>query len=194
MEHAQRMLATQAPWRWQVSKEQNAASLRKHFYRACLQALLVKKGIVEAADSATLRPELQTGKLRPHAFQKGFYHYAQLAIKKMTLPMPLDFTEAECNALYEEAIAQGHEKALVLSVLMRACIGPVLESVILVDRWLYLVQAQEIIDPSLTGIACLPVFDPIASPRNMLYVAHRGDAPKEAAHSIQEDDKEEKEN
>ncbi|NXY88947.1 RRNAD protein, partial [Alcedo cyanopectus] len=157
-----------------------SGSLRAHGYRAALESL------IRAARPGTRRPGVQTGK-KPHAL--SFPQYARLGLPRIGLDpdtIPLD-SEA-VGAMLE----QQHKVVAFCSLAL--LLAPLVETLILLDRLLYLREqggcwqhwgrgAQCCLgwaDPLLLsspppGLYCalVPLFNPRFSPRNLVLVAAR---------------------
>ena len=177
-----RMMAVQAPYNW--GPDDCEAFFRRHFYRALLQRILVDLGVVnrssdqdgQAGDTsidgmnAAAQP-LIVGTLRKAAFS-SFHAYAHAAINKLSGDANYGKLVREKTAGLDDEKLSGyemkygyHKKRLATIWSLMAFSAGVVESIIAVDRWLYL-REQDCIE------ACWvePVFDYTLSPRNLVVV------------------------
>ncbi|CAN8029720.1 unnamed protein product [Ixodes persulcatus] len=127
--------------------------LKIHCYRALLETVIVR-------NYADLKHS-GLGSVK-HAAAMSFAEYARKALRKFPLPIP----EEDLNAPELESLLR-EWKRVVLFYSLRLLLAPVVESLILTDRALYL---------SEHGISnCLvPLFDPNLSPRNIVLLAFKG--------------------
>lgn len=144
-----RMLAAQSIERTVQGKELPNISL---FYRALLELLICE-------EHPDLKDCVQVGKVRKFS---SFVEYVDLCRNKY--PHLNLKSERIANAAKLEDMQQG-KKYLDLFYLLRMTFAPVLESLILLDRLLYLKELGH--DQSYI----LPVFDPVVSPRHFAIVA-----------------------
>ncbi|KAG0169295.1 hypothetical protein DFQ28_003738 [Apophysomyces sp. BC1034] len=159
-----RMLACQAPSRWLDRKSESLKAFEHHFFRALLQFIMVEKGLA----SATSAPII--GRLNKKTDFISFPVYVQAALKRMKLPQDAISPE-ESEMYYDKYKGQGVDKRIAILWTVRALLAPILESIILMDRWLYL---KDVISESTSpakGVWMWPLFDHIASPRNVVMVA-----------------------
>ncbi|XP_041098945.1 protein RRNAD1 isoform X3 [Polyodon spathula] len=127
-----------------------SGALRSHCYRAALETL------VRRAQPSLKRAGIQTVK---KCHQLPFAEYARMGLQCLGLPTdwPLDW-----DPVLEGLLAQqGRVVAYFCLVLLLA---PAVESLVLLDRMLYL--SQEGLDCEL-----VPLFSPSLSPRNLVLVA-----------------------
>lgn len=127
-------------------------ALKIHCYRALLERLIVHR----------YRNQRHCGLgCVKHASSMTFAQYARKALEKFPLPMPdedLDSPELE--------LAMDEWRHVVVFYSLRLLLAPVIESLLLVDRMLYL---WDRCIPS-----CLvPLFDPCMSPRNLVLLAFK---------------------
>jgi hypothetical protein len=176
-----RMMAVQAPYNW--GPEDSEAFFKRHFYRALLQRILLDRGVVKQSsdpdsvvggsisgkDSAGT--PLIVGTLRKPSFE-SFRAYVHGAIAKlsqdpadglMILERTSDLTD-EVIDQYEAEWAYAKKNLSVIWSLMAFSAG-VVESIIVVDRWLFL-KEQECVERCWVE----PVFDYALSPRNLVVV------------------------
>jgi hypothetical protein len=185
-----RMMAVQAPYNW--GPEDSKAFFQRHFYRALLQRILLDRGVVKqssdpdsvAGGSVSGKDNAGTplivGALRKACFE-SFRAYVRGAIAKlsqdpidgqMILERTRDLTD-EVIDHYETKWAYAKKNLSVIWSLMAFSAG-VVESVIAVDRWLFL-REQECVEECWVE----PVFDYVQSPRNLVVVGIK--RPKAAA-------------
>jgi hypothetical protein len=178
-----RMMACQAPQNW-TDKESDSFFTR-HFYRAVLQKIFLDKGVIsrvyhgQEADkdspfNSSTNPVI-IGSLRKHCYT-SFNAYVRGAIAKLTTNSDfsqysqtikekmVDITDEEI-AQYEEAFRHRKRELSAVWSLMAfsAC---VVESLIVVDRWLFLREHSDIIQDCWVE----SVFDYRESPRNLVVV------------------------
>lgn len=146
-----RMLATQSLER--VISERSAMNISL-YYRALLEVL-----ISESAEE--LRQKLQVGKVRKFA---NFNEYVALCCKKFaTQNCNLRWNAAAVERVQEQFAADAHY--MHLFYLLRMCFAQVIESLILLDRLLYLKEL------GYTGSHLVAVFDAVISPRRFGIIA-----------------------
>ncbi|ORY02626.1 hypothetical protein K493DRAFT_277170 [Basidiobolus meristosporus CBS 931.73] len=151
-----RMLACQAPQRWS-NQENNVEFFKHNFYRALLQLIMVKEGLVKATD-----PPPKIGKLRKHCFV-DFEVYCQSALTRLNYPS--DIVSGETILKYYQEYRPFH-KRLAIFWTIRSLLAPLLEALVLMDRVCYLLENNCEVD-------LLPIFDPVESPRNMVVLARK---------------------
>ncbi|XP_067878903.1 protein RRNAD1 isoform X2 [Heterodontus francisci] len=125
------------------------AGLRVHCYRAVLET------IIRQLDSSLRRPGVQTTK---KAHLLPFEDYARAGLQKLGL---------DSGAQWDTSVVQSmlaQEGKVVAYYCLNLLLAPVIESLILLDRVIYLKEQ---------GFQCelLPLFDPAFSPRNFVLVA-----------------------
>lgn len=179
-----RMMAVQAPQNW--TKAESEAFFTRHFYRALLQRLFLDRGLVskpcEAADDqlegdtsqrgwiGTGTP-ITIGSLRKACYV-SFTAYVRGALKKLSENSDFahqiqrylqDISDAEI----EGYARQYHHMRKALSIVwsLMAFSAGVVESIIVVDRWLYLREQDEVKECWVET-----VFDYAQSPRNLVVV------------------------
>ena len=133
---------------------------------------MVDKGLASASQAPALAHRINK--------KNGFVGYVQAALKKFNLPSDAITTEEAEQYLEEYKYA---EKQITILWTLRSLMARVLESIVLVDRWLYLKQAvsssqshQKNDDGNnflSRGVWMWPLFDPMESPRNMVFVASK---------------------
>ncbi|ORY96194.1 methyltransferase domain-domain-containing protein [Syncephalastrum racemosum] len=158
-----RVLACHSPSRWYQEKADTQKAFELHFYRALMQSLLSEKGLASPKTTVVL------GRIKK---RKDFGAYVTMALQKLGLaPETIPVEEAE--ARFRQAKQQQEDKKLMALWTVRALLGPLLESIVLVDRWMYLKQNSEKEDEQSWGAWMYPLFDASASPRNVVLVAYK---------------------
>ncbi|XP_023657192.1 methyltransferase-like protein 25B isoform X2 [Paramormyrops kingsleyae] len=123
--------------------------LRTHCYRAVLEVVI--RGV---------RPDLRRAGIQTikKAHLLSFSEYARLGLPRVSLPPDLPLDDAKLGALLRQ------EGRVVVYFSLVLLLAPVVESLVLLDRMLYLqergLQSQ-----------LVPLFDPALSPRNLVLVA-----------------------
>lgn len=147
-----KMVACQSPSRWKMKPQKTRNFLKRHFYRALLEFCVVSDiGAEPAVESLT-----RVGNI-PDADLISFERYATRAFQNMKLQI------TDISKLVQLHEDKRHlEKALAFMWSMRALLGPVVEAVILADRYHY---AKEQLPNA--KISLQAVLDPDYSPRNM---------------------------
>ena len=142
-----RQLAVQATSRWTTDSLESTK--QKHFYRALLQVLFIRRD---------LNPVV--GRMPRGAYLKGFAHYVRKVVEKLQLPSVL-IDEAERIADYDE-------QKVLAAICIRAMCASVIETLILLDRWLVI---QENLRDGYVGLH--RIFNTETSPRCWAIVASR---------------------
>jgi hypothetical protein len=124
-------------------------TVRKHYYRALIHVLFTRRGI-----------DPIVGKLPNSTYRNGFRHYVQTIVKKLQLP----------EGLVEESSSVEHlsDTDITTAVCLRGMCAAVVESFILLDRWLFLRENMKEGYLGLHGI-----FDSEISPRGWALIASR---------------------
>ncbi|KAG0133785.1 hypothetical protein HOY82DRAFT_555610 [Tuber indicum] len=155
-----RMMACQAPSNWTPSSSE--AFFTRHFFRALLQRIFFDRGLVTGAEPVII------GSLRKRCYS-SFGDYVSGAIDKIGWAQRLQVS-AEEVAQYEERFTCRKKDICVLWSLMAFCAG-VVESLIVVDRWVYLMEGVE---KGLVKEAWVEAgFEYGISPRNLVVVGVR---------------------
>lgn len=169
-----RMMAVQAPQNW--TEKESDAFFTRHFYRALLQRVFLDRGVVarlKAEDEGMDSTEpVIIGSLRKGCYG-SFVLYVRGALEK------LGQDEARGKAVLEkmgiiadeeiEAYAKTYEglkKELSVTWSLMAFSAGVVESLIVVDRWLFLREHGELVGEAWVEA----VFDYQQSPRNLVVV------------------------
>ena len=176
-----RMMGVQAPSNWTAKDSQGFFT--RHFYRALLQRVFLDKGIIPppheitpasssgpAAGEAKGTPII-IGSLRKSCYT-SFPSYARGALAKLTAdPVRGELFRSKMADVSDDDLAryeadfarQKHELSVVWSLM--AFSAGLVESLIVVDRWLWLSEQDEVAQAWVE-----PVFDYGISPRNMVVV------------------------
>ncbi|CAG8522304.1 844_t:CDS:2 [Funneliformis caledonium] len=125
-----RHLACQVPSRWSNQQESSINAFEHHFYRALLQYILFKKELIKDTP--------RIGKLRRRDFT-SFSAYCAAALKKLSLPLNC-ITQVESEHYYHEYKKNGFMHKIIIFWTLRALLGPCFESIILLDKCLYLFE------------------------------------------------------
>lgn len=186
-----RMMAVQAPHNWGPKDSEDFFT--RHYYRALLQRILLDVGVVQMANASsendieiaggtlsgkdTCGTPLIIGSLRKQCFT-SLEAYIRGAVDKLIAdPDQGPEIEQKTKCLFEEdsKLIKKYEedfryakKHLSIIWSLMAFSANVVESTILVDRWLWLKEQQEVEDAWVEA-----VFDYKQSPRNMVVVGIR---------------------
>ncbi|KAI8343395.1 methyltransferase domain-containing protein [Chlamydoabsidia padenii] len=151
-----RVLACQSPSKW-TDPVIGQQSFNQYFYRAVLLHTIVDKGLSEKA------PPIGMVKRK-----KSYIQYFQTAMKRLDYA-PEAISEMEAETYHQMYKDQQVDKQIIVLWTLRVLLAPVLESLILVDRWLYLKSLTD----NGGAVQMWPLFDPMASPRNMCIVVSK---------------------
>ena len=170
-----RMMAVQAPENWTATECESFFT--RHFYRALLQRIFLDRGIVvkptQDLDSSQTgaSPALTIGSLRKACYS-SFTAYVRGAIVKLADDQQrgadiqrriASLTDDEISR-YEDSFKDRKKELSIVWSLM-AFSASVVESSIVVDRWLYLKEQAEVRDCWVEA-----VFEYKQSPRNLVVV------------------------
>ncbi|SMR59638.1 unnamed protein product [Zymoseptoria tritici ST99CH_3D1] len=175
-----RMMAVQAPGNWGPADSESFFT--RHFYRALLQRIFLDRGIVgppaaecvggaSPAGHSSGGTPIVIGSLRKMCYS-SFASYVRGALEKLVddptrgelfTKMKHEVTEDEIEK-YEVAYASGKKDLSVIWSLMAFSAG-VVEAAIVVDRWLWLKEQDEVEEAWVDA-----VFDYAMSPRNLVIV------------------------
>ncbi|KAI8987536.1 hypothetical protein BDF20DRAFT_850781 [Mycotypha africana] len=187
-----RVLSCHSPSRWIEEGQQCIAAFDNYFFRALFQVssktrwnafrsihtdvflskkeMLVNKGLSDINDPPRL------GRIKQN---KDFVTFVKAALRRMKLP-PETITEEEAKSHLLEAKRKSQDKQFIILWTLRGMLAPILESIILMDRWLYLNETiqQNSRDHvheenSQRGPWMYPLFDLSISPRNVVLVASK---------------------
>ncbi|KAJ3268578.1 hypothetical protein HDV01_002557 [Terramyces sp. JEL0728] len=161
--YSTRMTACQATCRWAYEYDKSVENFKKHSWRAMLQVVLTKSKCFGDSDPSSIT----IGRLGRGAFKYGFREYCLKAIEKLGLPFPTaDLNEDLLSLVEEQYSGQMFQVSIVWT--LRAMMAEAIESLILLDRVLYLEESQ-----SCKDIWLMPIFKQLDSPRNMVIIATR---------------------
>lgn len=181
-----RMMAVQAPKNW--TSADCESFFTRHFYRALLQRVFLDRGLVgkptnEVGPATEVSPRGWTGagepiligSLRKHCYD-SFTAYVRGALQKLTDESERGQEFAECmiemtdeDILQYEQDYKEKKKELSIAWSLMAFSAEVVESIIVVDRWLYLRE-----QPMVKDCWVQAVFDYRLSPRNLVVVGRKG--------------------
>jgi hypothetical protein len=150
-----KMLACQSAWRWHKEPVSTERSFRANHYRAMLEIVLAGLGI--GTESRRLGGF-------PTSALKSFDAYCRVAFKRLELPYDEALVD-EVRTVYDTDV---NFRRLSLVWTMRALLGAVLEALIMKDRKAFL---EENLPDENAWVGCVPVFDPMLSPRNIAIMA-----------------------
>lgn len=123
---------------------------------------MVEKGLTDASVAPVV------GRLNKKRDFTSFPVYIKTALKRLKFPEDT-ITSEEAEAYYQEYKGKQIDKQITILWTLRVLLGPILESIILVDRYLYL--SETIKDSPTKGVWLWPLFDPVTSPRNIVIAA-----------------------
>ncbi|XP_073957567.1 methyltransferase-like protein 25B isoform X1 [Choristoneura fumiferana] len=130
-------------------RKDNYDNLKVHAYRAALERILVDYD-----------PKLKHAPVRniKHSDTMTFQQYSTQALSRLNIPLPACFARGEADLR--------QWRRVVTLYTLRLALAPLVETVILLDRVLYILEH---------GLSCEihPVFDPKLSPRNHIIVGKR---------------------
>ena len=176
-----RMMAVQAPENWTATDCESFFT--RHFYRALLQRILLDRGVVDKptkdGDIASggprgwtgAGPALTIGSLRKACYS-SFIVYVRGAIAKLAddqergaeIQRRMEGLTDEDISRYDQKFREKKKELSIIWSLM-AFSASVVESIIVVDRWLYLKEQAEV-----RNCWVETVFDYKQSPRNLVVV------------------------
>ena len=183
-----RMMAVQAPSNW--SNSEADAFFTRHFFRALLQRVLVDRGITDppipnpdqSGDSGLVSPRspagggasaqpIIVGSLNKAAY-RDFATYARAAVERVASSSTLDEDKlSKLNRIFGEDLSyysrefEHRKKHVGIVWTLMALSATLVEATIVVDRWLWLNEQQEV-DRCWVEAA----FDYHQSPRNLVVV------------------------
>jgi len=116
--------------------------------------------------------DIIVGRLGRGSFGKGFSNYALSALKRLNVDLEaFGITEDVLQAFWDRY--QDREKEVAICWTLRAMLAEAIESLILVDRVLNLLEVGDGSHP--LDISLLPIFDYVESPRNMALIVQKLD-------------------
>lgn len=162
-----RMMACQAPQNW--TKDTSAAFFTRHFFRALLQRIFADKGVVSASPSLESGElgggePIIIGSLRKKCYE-SFPSYVFGAMDKLGWEGKIQVTEEEVRR-YEERFTARKKDLSVMWCLMAFC-AEVVESLVVVDRYVYLCEE------GVGDVWVEAAFEYAESPRNLVVVGVR---------------------
>ncbi|KAM4056278.1 methyltransferase [Hirsutella rhossiliensis] len=185
-----RMMACQAPQNW--TRDESEDFFTRHFYRAVLQKIFLDRGVVgrvrhgqpghkgtSGAFDVSTNPVV-IGSLRKHCYG-SLRAYVRGAVEKLTTSADYKqyaevmrdkmagMTDEEIDG-YEEAYQPRRRELCVIWSLM-AFSATAVESLIVADRWTYLVEHGHLVKQAWVET----VFDYRQSPRNLVVVGVKRD-------------------
>jgi hypothetical protein len=148
LDRSLRALAVHATKQWTVAAM--SSGIQKHFYRAVLEVLFTRHGIVD----------MQVGRCRPHVYESGFKEYVRTIVERCKLP----------EILIDEAdiIKEFNDLKVLRIMCLREMCADVLESLIQLDRWM---AVTEKVKNGYVGLH--RIFEVETSPRGWAIVAAR---------------------
>ncbi|KAI9506236.1 hypothetical protein GGI25_002139 [Coemansia spiralis] len=173
--------ACQAPMRWENDAACVHSSFERNYFRALLHYLMVSHGQLSADDrgpaiGSVTRNGLQAAMAREHRQLedsglsdndegKRFAVYTLAALEKIKHPWRPSVAQCiECQRGMQHGLSQVAAAWTLMSLA-----GPVIESMLVVDRALYLGEHCG----AAGTVQAFALFDAVASPRNMVLVAQR---------------------
>lgn len=177
-----RMMAVQAPENWTATDCESFFT--RHFYRALIQKIFLDRGVLAEHTDADFNVDsssprgwageglvITIGSLRKACYT-CFLAYVRGAVRKLAeadvrgaqIAQRMDgLTDEDISAYEDKHKAKKKELSILWSLM--AFSASVVESVIVVDRWLFLKEQQEVKDCWVET-----VFDYSQSPRNLVVV------------------------
>ncbi|KAI9260815.1 methyltransferase domain-containing protein [Sporodiniella umbellata] len=156
-----RVLSCHSPSHWLHEGEQCIKAFDNYFFRGLLQEMLVERGLSDINDPPSL------GRIKQN---KEFHSFVAASLKKLKLPLDT-ITEQEAKEHLLKAKENQYDKHFVVLWTLRGLLAPIVESIILVDRWLYLEESTQFTEHS--SVQSYPLFTLAESPRNIVYVASK---------------------
>ncbi|KAJ3086473.1 Methyltransferase-like protein 25 [Quaeritorhiza haematococci] len=188
-----RTLACQATCRWSDPQKTSARfAFTRHMYRALLQ-LVIRD--LELVPKSMPSRDVVIGRLGRGAFGGGFVRYARDALGRLGVTVVKGEDEAgdvsktgqgeqmERKAVTEAVLEQYfqryacREKEVGVVWTLRALLATAIESLILMDRFLYLVESAQ---KRKMQVLMFPIFEHVSSPRNIVIVAKKIDSDAES--------------
>ncbi len=174
-----RMMAVQAPQNW--TEKESDAFFKRHFYRALLQKVFLDYGVVskmkqdidgEQENGLESTEPVIIGSLRKGCYS-SFKSYVRGALEKLGAdPERSAFLHEKIRDITDEEIEEyarryeGMKKELSVTWSLMAFSAGVVESLIVVDRWLFLKEHPDLVKDCWVEA----VFDYQQSPRNLVVV------------------------
>ncbi|KAI7897018.1 methyltransferase domain-containing protein [Mucor mucedo] len=158
-----KVLSCHTPSRWLEEGEQCIKAFDNYYFRALLQEMLVERGLSDINDPPRL------GRIKQN---KEFVPFVKASLRRLKLGEDT-ITAEEAEMHYEKSRAKGVDRQFVTLWILRGLLAPIVESIILVDRWIYLRDCIEKSQDEYKGAWMYPLFDLDASPRNVVYIGSK---------------------
>ncbi|KAI8075364.1 methyltransferase domain-containing protein [Gilbertella persicaria] len=158
-----KVLACHSPSRWLEEGQQCIQAFDNYYFRALLMELLVERGLADINDPPRL------GRIKQN---KAFVPFVKASLKRLKLPEDT-ITPEEAELHYLKAKERQLDKQFVTLWILRGLLAPIIESIILVDRLLYLKGVVKSSSDTQKGAWMYPLFELTASPRNVVCVASK---------------------
>ena len=168
-----RMMAVQAPQNW--TEKDSDSFFNRHFYRAVLQKLFMDRGVVrmlvDGENDIESTEAVIIGSLRKGCYG-SFTSYVRGALEKVGRDDRGRVVLERMGDITDEEIAEygvrfePFKKELSITWSLMAFSAAVVESLIIVDRWLFLKEHPDLVKDAWVEA----VFDYQQSPRNMVVV------------------------
>eukprot|EP00842_Homolaphlyctis_polyrhiza_P007083 jgi/Hompol1/964/HPOL_005472-RA len=172
------MVACQATCRW--SDQPDAAeNFEKHFNRAVLQVMIVELKLLPNIENTT---DIIVGRLGRKAVGHGFIVYAKLALKRLGIEFPTATLTEDVLESYAKRF-EHRKKEIAVVWTLRSMMAEALESLLVLDRFLYLVEADRNM-----YVRVIPIFEHKDSPRNMAIIAVKKSHDTKAIENDVDDD------
>lgn len=170
-----RMMAVQAPLNW--TRKDSDSFFTRHYYRSLLQKVFLDRGVVRMMKAEDPNAEDNSEAVIIGSLRKGCYgsftDYVRGALEKLArdperakavLEKMGDITDEEIEGYALKY--EGLKKELSTTWSLMAFSAGAVESLIVVDRWLYLKEQKEVVEDAWVEA----VFDYNLSPRNLVVV------------------------
>jgi len=167
------MMAVQAPQNW--TEKDSDSFFNRHFYRAVLQKLFMDRGVVrmlvDGENDIESTEAVIIGSLRKGCYG-SFTSYVRGALEKVGRDDRGRVVLERMGDITDEEIAEygvrfePFKKELSITWSLMAFSAAVVESLIIVDRWLFLKEHPDLVKDAWVEA----VFDYQQSPRNMVVV------------------------
>ena len=130
----------------------NSPNLKLHCYRAVMEVF------IRFVDPKLVMASVRCKKIK-NAALLSFEEYAEKVFERLQIKLDLQLLE---KINYRQLLAQWKNVVIYHSIIH--LMGPVVESIALVDKWMFLVELGY-------SASLVPVFDPKLSPRNFVLIA-----------------------
>lgn len=125
--------------------------------------MLVERGLSDINDPPRL------GRIKQN---KEFVPFVKASLKRLKLPEDT-ITSEEAEMHYVKSQEKQVDRRFVTLWILRGLLAPIVESIILVDRWIYLHDCSKGSADEQKGAWMYPLFDLSASPRNVVYIGSK---------------------